>query len=147
MLSGEPQIPDPNDPTKLDEKMFKGRAMTHYAFGGYKLDTAAEKGAAAVIIVYESKPWAYPYEGLAGELSHELVYLKKSERNIKPVAASSFITPGGVKRLISAGGRDLETLRRAALSKDFRPVPLEVKASFRIKNRLREFESRNVIAL
>jgi hypothetical protein len=28
MLSGEPQIPDPSDPTKLDDKMFKGRAIT-----------------------------------------------------------------------------------------------------------------------
>jgi Zn-dependent M28 family amino/carboxypeptidase len=147
MLSGEPQIPDPNDPTKLDENMFKGRAMTHYALGGYKWDTAAERGAAAVIIVHEKKLGAYPYESLVGELSHELVYLKKSERNIKPVAASSFITSDGAQRLISAGGQDLETLWRAALSKDFRPVPLEVKASFHIKNRLREFESRNVIAL
>jgi Zn-dependent M28 family amino/carboxypeptidase len=147
MLSGEPQIPDPNDPTKLDDKMFKGRAMTRYALGGYKGDTATEKGAAAVIIVHENKPGAYPYESLARELSHELTYLKKPERNINPVAASSFITPDGAKRLISAGGQDLETLRRAALSKDFRPVPLEVKASFHIKTRLREFESRNVIAL
>src|SRR5262249_51269271 len=136
-----------NDPTKLDENMFKGRAMTRYALGGYKLETAAKKGAAAVIIVYENKSGAYPYASLAGELSHELVYLKKSERNIEPVAASSFITPDGAKRLISAAGQDLEALRKAALSKGFKPVSLEVKASFQIKNRLREFESRNVVAL
>ena len=30
MLINDPQIPDPNDPSKLDEKMFKGRAMTYY---------------------------------------------------------------------------------------------------------------------
>ncbi|HMG33448.1 MAG TPA: M28 family peptidase [Blastocatellia bacterium] len=147
MLSGEPDIQDPADPTKLDEKMFKGRAMTRYALGGYKSDLAAELGAAAVIIVHANKLGAYPYASLVGELSRERVYLKESEKNIKPVAASSFITVDGAKRLISAGGQDLETLHRAALSKDFRPVTLDVKASFHLKNRLREFESRNVIAL
>ncbi len=30
MLIGDPLIPDPNDPSKLDDKMFKGKAMTHY---------------------------------------------------------------------------------------------------------------------
>jgi hypothetical protein len=30
MLINDPPIPDPNDPTKLDEKMFGGRAMTYY---------------------------------------------------------------------------------------------------------------------
>jgi len=147
MLSGEPEIQDPGDPTKLDEKMFKGRAMTRYALGSYKWDGAAEKGVAAVMIVHENKLGAYPYASLVHELSHELTYLKKSGKNIRPVAASSFITLDGAKRLISAGGQDLETLRRAAMSKDFRPVPLEVKASFHIKNRLRELQSRNVIAL
>jgi hypothetical protein len=30
MLIGDPPIPDPKDPSKLDEKMFKGKAMTYY---------------------------------------------------------------------------------------------------------------------
>src|SRR4051794_32213093 len=30
MLIGDPPIPDPKDPSKLDDKMFKGRAMTYY---------------------------------------------------------------------------------------------------------------------
>jgi len=30
MLVNDPQIPDPADPTKLDDKMFKGKAMTYY---------------------------------------------------------------------------------------------------------------------
>ncbi len=30
MLINDPPIPDPHDPQKLDEKMFKGRAMTYY---------------------------------------------------------------------------------------------------------------------
>ena len=30
MLINDPPVPDPADPNKLDEKMFKGRAMTYY---------------------------------------------------------------------------------------------------------------------
>ena len=37
MLINDPAIPDPNDPTKLDEKMFKGRAMTYYAKDYHKV--------------------------------------------------------------------------------------------------------------
>src|SRR5215813_10630345 len=142
MLSGEPQIPDPSDPTKLDDKMFKGRAKSHYALWESKRETAAEKGAAAMIIVSDNS-----YEITAGQLRSEIFYLKRLDRNMKAVAALSFITMDGARRLISAGGQDLENLRRAALNKDFRPMPIEIKASFRIENRLREFESRNVVAL
>src|SRR5437879_661628 len=30
MLINDPPVPDPKDPSKLDEKMFKGKAMTYY---------------------------------------------------------------------------------------------------------------------
>jgi Zn-dependent M28 family amino/carboxypeptidase len=53
----------------------------------------------------------------------------------------------GAKKLMAAGGRDWENLQRAAQRKDFKPLPLEAKVDFRIKNKSREFVSRNVIAL
>jgi Zn-dependent M28 family amino/carboxypeptidase len=43
-------------------------------------------------------------------------------------------------------GQDLAALKKSAVSKDFRPVTLDAKASFDIKNTLREVDSRNVIA-
>ena len=47
MLIGDPQVPDPKDPSKLDEKMFKGKAVTYYGRWTYKNEIAAQKGAAA----------------------------------------------------------------------------------------------------
>src|SRR6185437_14936080 len=61
MLINDPPIPDPADPSKLDEKMFKGRAMTYYGRWTYKYEIAAQKGAAAAIIIHETVPAAYPY--------------------------------------------------------------------------------------
>ena len=41
--------------------MFKGRAMTYYGRWTYKYEIAAQKGAAAAIIIHETGPAAYPY--------------------------------------------------------------------------------------
>jgi PA domain len=60
MLINDPAIPDPADPNKLDEKMFKGRAMTYYGRWTYKYEIASEKGAAAAIIVHEAVPQVIP---------------------------------------------------------------------------------------
>jgi hypothetical protein len=146
-LAGEPQIPDPSDPTKLDEKMFKGRGLTRHYWWKDKGEIAAQKGAAAIIIIHENRLGTPSFENLASDLRRELFYLKTSQEKSGSIAALSFITPDGARRLISATGREMESLRRAALNKGFRPVPLEIQASFQVENKLREFESRNVIAL
>src|SRR3546814_7795259 len=39
-----------------------------------------------------------------------------------------------------------DTLKKAALSRDFKPVPLHAKASFTIDNKVRSVQSHNVIA-
>jgi Zn-dependent M28 family amino/carboxypeptidase len=146
-LAGEPQIPDPSDPTKLDEKMFKGRGLTRHYLWKDKGEIAAQNGAAAMIIIHENPLGTSSFGNLAAELSRELFYLKTSQGKSRSIAALSFITPDAARRLISTTGREMESLRRAALNKSFRPVPLEIQASFQIENKLREFESRNVIAL
>ena len=48
--------------------MFKGRAMTYYGRWTYKYEIAAEKGAAAAVIIHETEPAAYPYSVVRDEL-------------------------------------------------------------------------------
>jgi len=50
MLVNDPAVPDPKNPAKLDQKMFKGRAMTYYGRWTYKYEIAAEKGAAGILL-------------------------------------------------------------------------------------------------
>ena len=45
VLINDPPVPDPQDPSKLDEKTFKGKAMTYYGRWTYKFEEAAAKGA------------------------------------------------------------------------------------------------------
>ncbi len=62
------------------------------------------------------------------------------------VAVESWITVDKAKQLFSAAGRDFDALKKAALSRDFKPAQLNAKASFTIRTALRDVASTNVIA-
>ncbi len=146
MLINDPAVPDPSDPTKLDEKMFKGKAMTYYGRWTYKYEIASEKGAAAAIIIHETGPAGYPYEVVSGSWSRENFDIQRPDKNMNRVAIESWITNDRAKELLTAGGQDFDALKKAAVSKDFKPVTLNAKANFDLKNTLREINSNNVVA-
>ena len=45
-------VPDPADPSKLDPKVFGGKAMTYYGRWTYKFEQGAAKGAAGILVVH-----------------------------------------------------------------------------------------------
>ncbi|MBK9708595.1 MAG: M28 family peptidase [Acidobacteria bacterium] len=145
-LINDPAIPDPADPAKLDEKMFKGKAMTYYGRWTYKFEIASERGAAAAIIVHETGPAGYPIAALAS-WRQESFDIQTPDKNMKRVSVESWITDVKARELFKAAGQDFDALKKAALSRDFKPVPLNAKAGISIKSELREVNSRNVIAL
>src|SRR3546814_12713655 len=62
------------------------------------------------------------------------------------VAVQSWITLAKAHELFKDAGLDFDTLKKAALSRDFKPVPLHAKASFTIDNKVRSVQSHHVIA-
>lgn len=146
MLVNDPAIPAPNDPNQLDPAMFKGKAMTYYGRWTYKYEIASEKGAAAAILVHETGPAGYPYEVVVGSWGRENFDIPRPGQDQDRVAIEAWVTLEKAKQLCTAGGRDFDALKASAKSKDFRPVPLNLKARFEIKNTLRKVRSRNVIA-
>jgi Zn-dependent M28 family amino/carboxypeptidase len=146
MLINDPAIPDPSDASKPDEKMFKGKSMTYYGRWTYKYEIASEKGAAAAIIIHETGPAGYPWEVVSGSWGRENFDIKSPDKNMKRVAVESWLHLDRAKELFAATGKNFDQLKKEALSKDFKPVPLGAKASFTIKNTLREVDSRNVVA-
>ncbi len=147
MLINDPAVPDANDPSVLDESMFRGKAMTYYGRWTYKFEIASEKGAAAAIIIHETGPAGYPFEVVSGSWGRENFDIQAPDKNMGRVAVESWITTDVARKLLSTSGKDFDELKKAAVRKDFRPVALNAKASFRIKNELREVQSRNVLAL
>jgi Zn-dependent M28 family amino/carboxypeptidase len=145
MLIGDPPVPDPKDPSKLDDKMFKGKAMTYYGRWTYKYEIAAQKGAAAAIIIHETEPAAYPWQVVRSSWSKENFELDNPNKNMDAVSARSWITLEVAKKLFADSGENFDDLKKSAMTKGFRPVVLNAKANIAIKQQLRSFKSHNVI--
>jgi Zn-dependent M28 family amino/carboxypeptidase len=145
MLINDPPIPDPKDPSRLDEKMFKGKAMTYYGRWTYKYEIAAQKGAAVAVIIHETEPAAYPYSVVKTSWAKENYELDAPDKNKDAVQVRSWITHDVAKKLLTDCGQDFDALKKAAVTKEFRPVALSAKVNVAIKQQLRSFKSHNVI--
>jgi Zn-dependent M28 family amino/carboxypeptidase len=145
MLIGDPPILDPKDPSKLDEKMFKAKAMTYYGRWTYKYEIAAQKGAAAAVIIHETDSAGYPYSVVRTSWGKENYEIDSPSKNMDAVGARSWITLDVAKKLLADCGQDYDALKKSAITKEFRPVTLKAKASIDIKQQLRSFKSHNVI--
>jgi Zn-dependent M28 family amino/carboxypeptidase len=145
MLIGDPPVPDPKDPSKLDDKMFKAKAMTYYGRWTYKYEIAAQKGAAAAIIIHETEPAAYPWQVVRSSWGKENFELDNPNKNMDAVSARSWITLDVAKKLFVDAGQDFDALKKSAITKDFRPLVLNAKANIEIKQQIRSFKSHNVI--
>jgi len=145
MLIGDPPAPDPKDPSKLDDKIFKGKAMTYYGRWTYKYEIAAQKGAAAAIIIHETEPAAYPWQVVKSSWSKENFELDNPNKNMDAVSARSWITLDVAKKLFADSGQDFDALKKSAITRNFRPVVLNAKANIEIKQQVRSFKSHNVI--
>lgn len=146
MLINDPPVPDPTDPSRLDDRVFKGRAMTYYGRWTYKYETATEKGAAAVLIVHETEPAGYPYEVVSGSWGRENFDIRTPDGNMGRVPVEGWIRRDRADAIFRAAGFDFEELKRQALRRDFKPVSLKATATFRLKQTIRFVDSRNVVA-
>ena len=145
MLINDPQIRDAKDPRQLDDKMFKGRAMTYYGRWTYKYEIAAQKGAAAAVIIHETELAAYPWSVVKSSWATENFELDAPNKNMHAVPVQSWVTLDVAKKLLSDCGQDFDTLKKSAITKEFRPVPLKAKASVDLKQTLRSLKSNNII--
>ena len=144
VLVNDPQIPDPSDAAKLDPRTFNGPAMTYYGRWTYKFEEAARRGAAGALIVHETGPAGYPFSVVQGNLS-EKFDLVTPDKNMGRASIEGWLSNDAARRLFKMAGQDLDALKKQATSRDFKPVPLGLKASIGVKNTMRTIESRNVL--
>jgi Zn-dependent M28 family amino/carboxypeptidase len=144
MLVNDPAIPSASDTTRLDETMFKGKAMTYYGRWTYKYEIASEKGAAAAIIVHETGPAGYPYEVVKGSWGFENMDIDPP--NPSRVSVEAWMHLDKVRELFAASGQDFDALKQQALRRDFRPILLGATATISVTNSVRRIQSRNVVA-
>ena len=125
--------------------LFKGKARTYYGRWTYKYEIGAAKGAQAVILIHTNDAAGYGWPVVRNSWSTE-----KAEMQLRPGEPSlhfkAWITESVANALFRAAGQDLAALTQAASSRDFRPVPLNLKLTGSVTSTLRPFNSRNVIA-
>lgn len=142
MLVGDPPVPDPRDTTRPDPQVFRGSAMTYYGRWTYKYDIAAERGAAAVLLVHQTGPAGYPWSVVQGNVRERF----EVEGARPHVPVEGWIQLEAARSLFGAGGHDFAALERAARTREFRPVDLGARASFHVRNAVRRVASHNVVA-
>ncbi len=144
MLVNDPAVTTADGKT-LDTAMFKGKAMTYYGRWTYKYEIASEKGAAAAMIIHETGPAGYPYDVVRNSNSQEQFDVISPDAE-KRVPVEGWLRLEKAKELIADAGLNFDSLKAAAVRKDFKPVVLKgAKASFDVKIDARKVQSHNVV--
>lgn len=138
-----------NDPgyATQDPALFRGNSMTYYGRWTYKYEEAMRQGAAAALIVHETGPAGYPWDVVTGSWTGPQFDLAAADDNMGRIQVEGWLTEAAAGALLARAGHDLAALKQAALTPDFRPLPLGLAASIRLENELRRSTSDNVAAL
>ena len=136
-----------NDPQLADQSKFGGKAMTYYGRWTYKFEEAARQGAAGALIVHETAFAGYPWEVVRGSWSGEQFDIVRPDKGASTVPLQGWITHDVAAAIFKSAGMDFDDLKKRALQQNFRPIPLNIKASVELKNTTRRVDSKNVIGV
>ncbi|HEU4780342.1 MAG TPA: M28 family metallopeptidase [Steroidobacteraceae bacterium] len=130
-----------NDPD-WDPKLFAGPTRLYYGRWTYKYESAARHGAAGVIIVHTTPSAGYPWQVVQSSWGGEQFELPaEGEPRIQ---LKGWATEDAARRLVKAGGQDLDKLVAAAKKRSFKPVPLALKTSIQFDNKVSRVSTANV---
>jgi len=135
-----------NDPgfQSGDSTLFKGNEMTYYGRWTYKFEEAARQGAAGVFVIHETVPAAYGWNVVQSSNTGPQLNLISAA---PVVDVQGWITHESAERLFEVSNTDIIDYRNLARNKNFKPIPLGLKASVAIKNTITRDVSKNVIAV
>jgi Zn-dependent M28 family amino/carboxypeptidase len=140
-LTGKILVIMNNDPD-WDPNLFAGKRRLYYGRWDYKYDSAARQAAAGAIIIHTTPSAGYPWQVVQSSWGGEQFELPAgSEARLRLKAWAS---EQATRRLLKAGGYDLDKLLAAARSRDFRPVPLGIRTSIAFTNKLAHVQTANV---
>ncbi|HEX2764960.1 MAG TPA: M28 family metallopeptidase [Allosphingosinicella sp.] len=139
-----------NDPDWQSTELqgtFNGKAMTYYGRWTYKYEEAARQGAAAALIVHDTQPASYGWNVVQSSWTGPQYNLDEPGGHMDQSKAIGWLTNDAARRLFAASGRDLDALTAAAKRPGFKAVPLGLRASISLENKIRKQNSRNVVGI
>lgn len=137
-----------NDPpaSAAEPNLFGGKALTYYGRWTYKFEEAARRGAAGVILVHSTESAGYGWQVVRTGWDGERFGLVPDEKT-PTLKFKSWVTEEAARKIAQLGGQDLDRLREAAKSRDFKPVSLTVKAETTLKTKAQRVTAPNVVAI
>lgn len=133
-----------NDPD-WDPKLFGGKTRLYYGRWTYKYESAARHGAAGVIIVHTTPSAGYPWQVV--QSSWGGTQFELPAENEPRIQLKGWATEDAVRRLLKAGGADLDKLVTQAHDRKFKPVPLDIRTSIDFQNDVSRVRTANVAGL
>ena len=140
-------VNDPDWQTPAEMGRFDGRRMTYYGRWTYKYEEAARQGAAAIIIVHETEPAAYPFEVVVNSNTGTKIDLDVPAEAAKRAMVEGWMTQVAAVRMFAAAGKNLGALTKAAQTQGFHAVPLGLRASTSFANTLVHSKSYNIVGI
>lgn len=137
-----------NDPpaTAAEPNLFGGKALTYYGRWTYKFEEAARKGAAGVILVHTTESAGYGWQVVRTGWDGERFGLLPDEKT-PTLKFKAWVTEESARKIAQLGGQELDRLREAARSREFRPIALNVKAETLLKTKSHRVTAPNVVAI
>jgi len=146
-LHGKTLVMLVDDPPANEKEpdLFKGKARTYYGRWTYKYEIGTARGADAVLLVHTDESAGYGWQVVRNSWTGEQAYVKNAPGH-HALSFAGWITPKVAQDLFKAAGYDLATLTKAAHSRDFKPVPLNMKLQGSVTSTIRAFDTTNVVA-
>ena len=138
-----------NDPgfATQDPALFRGNTMTYYGRWTYKFEEAFRQGAAALFVIHETAPAAYPWAVVRNGAAQPQFDLVLEDPASQRLALEGWLTHEAAGRVLALAGEDYAALKAAAAKRAFRGKALGVTASVGVRNDVERGQSYNVVGM
>jgi Zn-dependent M28 family amino/carboxypeptidase len=140
-LAGKVLVMMNNDPD-WDPNLFAGKRRLYYGRWDYKYASAARQQAAGAIIIHTLASAGYPWQVVQSSWGGEQFELPAAGE--QRMRVKGWTTEEAMRRLLKAGGFDLDKLTASARAREFKPVPLGIRTSISFSNKLSSVQTANV---
>ena len=137
-----------NDPpaTAGEPQLFGGPALTYYGRWTYKFEEAARQGAAGAILIHTDESATYGWQVVQSSWSGTQ-YSIPVVPGQPALGLRAWVTDRAAREIAKRAGQDLDALRKAALVRGAKPVPLGIEASATVVQKVQQKTSPNVIGV
>lgn len=132
-----------NDPGMRDATLFRGSTLTYYGRWTYKLEEAARRGAAGVLLVHNDTMATYGWNTVVNSWTGDQVRLIKPNTSL---AWAGWITQAAATAMLRERSLDLPQLLAAAARRDFQPVATGITVHGTVVSSVRRTTTANVVA-